>query len=154
MVQSTKATVDGTTNTASLEIYVDSILVTTYSYDGTNFTLSERPSETTLSRADLSGNVADIGLWMESVRRRCTVLYPYTPHSFDADDHANRTVYRMRPNGVLAIHAIYHKDPDTFTFKERPALLLNPEEFRQFDWVLRLMLATGTSPMRANGWMT
>ena len=154
MAQTTKATIDGTANTAALEIYVDSVLVTTYAYAGTEFTLSERLTDVTVSRTDLGGNIADITNWFSTVKMYCTnVAYPYTEHSFDVDDHANRTVYRFRPDGVLAIHAIHHKGPDNFEFKARPALVLNPEEFRQFVWVLGLMIAQSSQPMRVNGWM-
>ena len=54
---------------------------------------------------------------------------------------------------MLAIHAIYFKGPGNFEFKARAALVLTPEQFRQFIWVLTLMLAEPARAIVISGWM-
>jgi hypothetical protein len=137
MAAFTKTTVDGNTNTARLDIFVDGILVTTYSYAADVFTLSERATDVVITKDDLSSNVADINAWMMLVGNHCVVVYEdFAPHELNLDDKSNRFIFRLKYGDVMAIHAIVQKTTPEIEFKARPELNLTPEEFRRFRKVL------------------
>ena len=143
----TKSTVDGTTNTAALEIYVDAVLITTYAWTGTAFTLSERLTDTTVTEGDLGANTMDIESWHTSVLRACPVVEVFDPHAIDIDDKTSRVVYKLRfgeDSETMAAHVIFRKTPIDYEFKARAALSLTPREFRLFVRVLRFMLTQPT----------
>lgn len=142
MTALTKTTVDGNANTAALEIFVDGVLATTYSFAGNVLTLSERPNDIVISKSDLASNVADIELWMGLVCKYCSISYEaFAPHDLDIDDKSNRFIMKLKFGDVMAIHAIVQKTLDTIEFKARPELTLTPEEFRRFRKVLGAITA-------------
>ena len=151
MAQSTKYAIDGTNNTGSIEIYVDGNLETTYVYNGVGgFTLSERPSDVSLTKADLGANIDQIGYWLDLVKKACTnVVYSFAPHDCDFSDDANKTVVKLKFGGTMAIHAVYHKNTGLTEFKARNELVLTPEQFRRFMFVL--MIVAGRA-IYVQGW--
>lgn len=142
MAASTKTLVDGNANTAALEIYVDNVLITTYSFANNVFTLSERPTDTVVTKDDVASNVADIERWMALVAMYCSVVYDdFAPHSLDLDDKVNRFIMKLKFGDAMAIHAIVQKSTPQVEFKARPELNLTPEEFRRFRKVLGAITA-------------
>lgn len=142
MASATKTTVDGNTNTAALEIFVNGNLETTYAWSGTAFVLSERPDDTTISKDDLSGLVSDICAWVKTAHQYCAVQYEeFAAHSLDVDDKANKFTFKLKFGDVTAIHAIVSKNSTDVEFKARPELSLTPEQFRRFRLVLNAVSA-------------
>ena len=153
MSQLTKASVDGTANTASLEIYVDSVLVTTYSWNGTAFLLSERLTDVTLDRADLSGNVTDIEGWRDTCLRYCNVVIAFDPHELRVNDHTVNLRYRLEFGAVMAIDATINKTTGDIVFAARPALTLSGEQLDRFIRTLKMMLGQPVYGKPIYGWV-
>jgi len=147
MTQATKAVADGTNNTANLEIYLDNVLITTFNYNGVLFTLSPRPTVTTVNRPDFVGNVEDIVTWHTSLEKWLTLNYSFKPHFLRINDHTNTTRFRLEFGAIMAIDALVNKPAQTTEFQARLALTLSPEEFRRFLSVLQRILGLrGSSP--------
>jgi hypothetical protein len=142
MASNTKTTVDGNANTASLEIFVNGVLETTYSWNGTTVVLSDRPNDTTVTKDDIGVIVSDIGMWLDGVHRYCSVEYAeFEAHSLDVDDKASKHTFKLKFGDVTAIHAIVSKSNPNVEFKARPELTLSPEQFRRFRLVLKAVNA-------------
>ena len=140
MAQANKFSVDGTANTAALELYVDDVLVTTYAWNGAAFVLSERLADVTVNRDQLVINVTDIETWHRMVESYCALAYSFDPHDLRINDHANTTRYRLEFGAVMAIDATVTKASSDTTFKARPAVTAPPEQFRRFIRCLKMML--------------
>ena len=135
-----KFSIDSAANTAALEVYVGEVLVTIYSYDGTNILLSERPTDTTVDKSSLTAAVADIETWRDNVVRYCGLIYAFAAHGLRINDHANTIRYRMEFGAVMAIDATSTKTTQSTVFAARPALTLSPEQFNRFIRCLKVML--------------
>lgn len=140
MAQANKFSVDGTVNTAALELYVDDVLVTTYTWAGGTFVLSERLTDVTVTRSGLVTNVADIETWQRMVDTYCAVTYSFDPHDLRVNDHANTTRYRLEFGAVMAIDCTITKASGDTEFKARSEVTATPEEFRRFIRCLKMML--------------
>ena len=145
MAISTSISVNGGSGAATLDILVDGQVQTTYSYADNAFTMSERPSDVTVSKDDVAAILDNIDAWMLAVHKHCTVVYDaFEPHDFSVDDRSNRVVIKLKFGPDLAIHAIVQKASPDVELKARPALLLSPCQFDRFRKVLSAINAPYT----------
>lgn len=143
MARTTTLAIDGVGGTATLEIVANGVVETTYTYTNNIFTLSERLSDVTLSKSEVTVTENDIEGWYNGVVANIGCTYAWAAHSLDIDDKNTRVVYKLKfgdSNEIQAIHAILHKNNGSYEFKARSELTLTPHQFHRFVRTLKLIL--------------
>lgn len=125
--------INGVDKTASLELSVNDILETTYSYADAIYTLSARPNSVDVSLDQLKGNVQAIKNWLSAT----TLLIPGQPLA-TAECQETIRYFDGRIRAVLyfgdslAVRATYRKSTKITTIDGRQELQLNPWQFGRF----------------------
>lgn len=132
--------IDEVADTATLHLYVDAVLVTSYSYAGGNVTLSERPSETVVSVPQLVKSIQDIITWSGLIKARLAPPAEARPETkYQVVTKEKRIVLTCELAGVPAIDAIYRDNTQQITFQPRPELTSPYSCYRRFVYALDML---------------
>lgn len=131
--------IDTRLNTAQLDIFVDDIVVTTYTFDNSFVNFSERPNSTSLSPQVLGVNVLSIQRWIKLIRRNL-VVDEQTKNEFEHEMKKTDidVLFKSDIDGELLTDATYDPNSDIITFSARPERDMKYVDF--LDWFTQLDL--------------
>lgn len=132
--------VDGTSGTAELNLYVGGELETTYSYSSGHYNLSERLEEAVLTPDEYRVNVKLISRWHLMCQIDIAPSSPFEPYEIIVEETASRFKVKLKFGDTLVIDSHYNKNTNKVKFDPRPALSLTPGQFRRFSVALTTLL--------------
>lgn len=133
--------IDSEGNTASAEILLGGEIETAYSFNGSQFILSERLSEAVLDPDEMKETIRGINKWWVMCQNGLNMNYTAnSAYLYKIEETANNVQFDLKFGAVVAIDAKYKRSTGVTTFKGRDQLTLTPSEFQRFVRTLVGML--------------
>lgn len=132
---------DGVLGTAELDLYVEGVLETTYSYVGGNCTLSVRANEATLSLPELEKNINRIEEWKNGILGKLSPPTQIWPEFIlELEFESNEIKLKMKYEGYKFVDAIYTMATGNVVFQPRTEVVMSLRAFRYYAYYLALAL--------------
>jgi hypothetical protein len=139
--------VDSATGAASLQLFRDGVLKTTYTLSAGTFNLSARLDDDTLNRVEANVLADAITAWYDSITEFDVALpYAWADCLFRITDESGKWKVRLELDSAPAIQATIDKGDRSVKYLGRPALVLSPWQFKRFVYGLTVC-AKQTDPM-------
>jgi len=137
MSNTTNFTFNQTSLTAQIDLYVDAVLVTTYSIGGGIVTLSPIVTDALLTFESLRNNINSLKQWYDLVS---IYILPYSFYPIDYRstifEDTNSIDMKFVAHNQDPIHIVYHKVAGDFTVKLRPQLTMSGSEYVVYSKLL------------------
>lgn len=127
-------------NQGALDIYNGAVYLTTYSFDNSTVSLSERPNTDVLSLMVLQVNLESIVAWIRMIDTYLGVTSsPRSPYKEVMDKEASSLTGKYFHMGTKISHIDFDSSSGDVTFKPRPATTMNFTDFKAwYSFLYRL----------------
>ena len=133
-----KFSIDSAAATASVELYVDAQLVTSYQFAAGAFALPERLTQLVLTLEQLVENVDTLNRWYNMILRYIVpVSGSLADFTFDLNGDTIKYRVKTKINSILYTNAKCVVATNIVTFEPRPSASFTVREFAKFLWALQ-----------------
>lgn len=134
MAHESKYVIDTKTMTASVDIFINDLLITTYSYEDDMITLSERENTDSIDLTEFSETINSVTEWVGLVR---SLLAPADEKRSFFSEEMQKLSGKVEGKFVVSVNQITEMEFETSTelvsFQPRSEMILKFVDF--FEWI-------------------
>jgi hypothetical protein len=121
-----KYTINTVEKTATMELFVGGVYITSYTYNNGLVTLLPLPSGAVLSESELQTSLGQISKWIGIVKSELTPpAQKRSKFTEDVDKKNNKVQALFKNDGATVTDAEYDPETHIFTFNPRVEIILN-----------------------------